>query len=92
MILIFVILQLADVCTTLYALDRGGREVNPIMLRAFAVAGPAPALIVVKLCLIGLVYAAAINGWLLPYVLEGFCLFYVGIVANNLYQIRKLTK
>lgn len=85
-LILFAVLQLADIATTYYALERqtGNREANPVMDRLFRRTGVLPGLLLAKAVLLMLVVSfltehAAILGML--------CLLYVYIVARNLYVI-----
>jgi hypothetical protein len=83
---LLVILQLADLGTTHYALKTGlGREANPVMRKLFDRFGHEPVLLVVKGALIALLLWGAP---LVPIeVLWLIVALYVWVVGNNLYVI-----
>ena len=81
-------LQFADGWTTYRILNRGGHERNPIMLALFERLGAVPALVGMKLLLMG---AAVIALLLAPvaaqWAIEGICLYYCWIVWGNWRQL-----
>lgn len=78
-LLIFVVLQALDIWTTLTALKRGYREMNPILARLFEVVDPFAALVAVKLVGIWALW------WADMYWLTGLmCAMYVWVINNNL--------
>jgi len=82
----FVILQLADIYTTKTILDDGGREINPLMAKAFEKFGVLPALVVSKIVVVGLVYVYVQS---YEIVMSLLVLFYLIVISNNFYQINK---
>lgn len=48
LIILFVALQIADIATTIRALDRGARELNPVVRWFMARLGTVPGLVVIK--------------------------------------------
>jgi hypothetical protein len=82
-LVIFVALQVADVLTTLKALDKGNREANPVLANIFKYVSPWKALLLFKAVSIWLVWYADM------YILTGLlCAFYVWVIDNNLRVIR----
>jgi hypothetical protein len=75
---IFALLQVADVYTTMRILDKGGKELNPILNKLFAKYEPLPTLASIKALAIGLM-ALADTFWLTV----AFCVVYAAVVANN---------
>jgi len=83
-LLIFLALQALDIATTLKALKLGGREVNPVLAKAFNYADPLAVMVVVKL-------AGVWALWYLDnYFITGLlCAVYLLVVDNNLRVIKK---
>jgi hypothetical protein len=77
-VLIFVVLQIADIWTTDKALKMGKREINPLLAKLFASYPPVPTMVVAKLPAVVLLYVAD----LYP-VTVGACALYVWVVLNN---------
>lgn len=76
---IFVLLQVLDIWTTLVALKRGHREMNPVLARLFEKMDPLVALIVIKLLGVWALWYADM------YFLTGLmCAMYVFVINNNL--------
>ena len=86
-LLIFIALQVLDIATTLKALKLGGREVNPILAKAFNYADPLAVMVVIKLAGVWALW------WLDMYVLTGImCAVYLYVVDQNLAVVKKLQK
>jgi hypothetical protein len=84
---IFIALNALDVWSTLKALKLGGREVNPILAKAFNYADPLAVMVVIKLAGVWALW------WLDMYVLTGImCALYLYVVDRNLGVIEKLKK
>jgi hypothetical protein len=84
-LLIFLALQVLDIATTLKALKLGGREVNPVLAKAFNYADPLAVMVVVKL-------AGVWALWYLDnYFITGLlCAVYLYVVDQNLAVVKKL--
>ena len=82
----FVILQLADIYTTKTILNDGGRELNPLMAKAFEKFGVLPSLVVSKSVVAVLVYLYVQQH---EVVMALLVLFYLIVISNNFYQINK---
>jgi hypothetical protein len=77
-VMLFILLQIADIWTTLRALELGHREVNPILARLFLKFEPLAVMVAVKLPAV----------WLLSYfdlylMTMAACAVYVLVVLNN---------
>ena len=84
---IFIALNALDVWSTLKALKLGGREVNPILAKAFNYADPLAVMVVIKLAGVWALW------WLDMYVLTGImCAVYLWVVDRNLAVVKKLQK
>jgi len=81
-LVIFIGLQIADIWTTLTALKQGGRELNPILAKAFKHANPLWVMVSVKL--LGVWALWYVNLWGLTAVM---CAAYLWVVFNNLDEI-----
>ena len=77
-VMLFILLQIADIWTTLRALELGHREVNPILAKLFTRFEPLAVMVAVKLPAV----------WLLSY-LDSYlltmaaCAVYVWVVLSN---------
>lgn len=87
MIAAIIILQVIDVLTTRYLLQKkGAREANPIMNWAMKKIGFWPALLGLK----G-IFVAYVLLMPMPYYLEiGILLMYMAVVANNFWLVKRL--
>jgi len=84
---IFIALQVLDIWTTLKALKLGGREVNPVLAKAFNYADPLAVMVVIKLAGVWALWYVDL------YVLTGImCAVYLWVVDRNLAVVKKLQK
>ena len=84
-LLIFLALQALDIWTTLKALKLGGREVNPVLAKAFNYADPLAVMVAVKLAGVWALWYVDL------YVLTGImCAVYLYVVDQNLAVVKKL--
>ena len=82
---IFIALQALDIWTTLKALKLGGREVNPVLAKAFNYADPLAVMVVTKLAGVWALW------WLDNYFITGLlCAVYLWVVDRNLAVVKKL--
>lgn len=84
-IALFAALQLLDAALTVAVLRRGGRELNPVMRQAFDLVGVIPALLILKLGLIALVWWA-VTDWRF---LAAFDAGYAALCIWNCHQLIK---
>ena len=78
-LLIFCVLQVLDIWTTLTALKQGHREMNPVLAKAFEYAEPLMVMVVIKLVGVWALW------WADMYFLTGImCAMYLWVVNNNL--------
>ena len=78
-LLIYCVLQVLDIWTTLTALKQGGREMNPILAKAFEYADPLAVMVVIKLAGVWALWYVDM------YILTGLmCAVYLWVVNNNL--------
>ncbi len=91
---LFVLMQLGDMISTVIALKKGGSEANKLIASIMEKIGVIPALAVVKLLLMALVYAAIAfvpAPWI--YALLGiFDALYIWVVINNIKVVKTLSK
>lgn len=87
LLILFAALQAADAYTTYRVLSQGGRELNPIMSKAFEAFGHLPALFVIKGAAIGAIWYIHDMQYA-DYVIAALCVFYAGIVWHNWKQIK----
>jgi hypothetical protein len=86
--LVFVLLQLADVVTTLLAFALGGGETNALVARLMIMGGTIPGLILAKIIVLSV---AVVVVWLRKgRALRWANVVYTGIVAWNLTIIARL--
>ncbi len=77
-LLIFVVLQVLDIWTTLTALKQGGREMNPVLAWLFKHFPPLWTMVVVKAFgVAALIWAGSV------YVTSAACALYAWVVINN---------
>lgn len=86
-LIVFVLLQLADIITTRIALRLGGHELNPVLAKLFDRFSPMCVLVPYKLALCAMVSWADHSGLLIPGALWVLCLVFGLVVANNLRTI-----
>lgn len=82
-LVIFILLQIADVWTTLRALELGAREMNPLLNWMFKHVDPLAAMVLVKV--VGLWALWYVNSYLLT---MACCVVYLWVVLNNWKVIR----
>ena len=84
---LLILLQLADVITTIIALERPAHEANPLLKKIMDAIGIIPALVLVKGGFVAFLWYYQA---LLPIALiVGLCAFYVYIVYHNIETIKK---
>jgi hypothetical protein len=79
LLIMFCLLQAADVYTTIKVLEQGGRELNPILAKLFTRFDPLAVMVGIKLAGVWALW------WVnLTWLTFAACLGYVGVVAFNL--------
>ena len=86
-LLIFSVLQVLDICTTITALKMGCREANPILAKLFEKAEPLVVLVPIKLLAVWALWWANVF-WLTALS----CAVYLYVVDRNLSVIEKAKK
>ena len=84
--LLFIMLQVADVWTTITGMNSGATEANPIMDKLFKKIGVVQGLVLAKCITVILFGLFLYETW----IMWAFVVLYAGVVANNVYQLRKL--
>lgn len=82
LLILFCLLQAADIWTTLTVLKQGGRELNPVLAKLFAKFDPLAVMVGIKL--VGVWALWWVN---LTWLTFAACLGYVGVVAFNLRSV-----
>jgi len=78
LLILFCVLQAADVYTTLTVLKQGGRELNPVLAKLFAKFDPLAVMVSVKL--VGVWALWYVNSWMLTLAA---CAVYAYVVNQN---------
>ena len=83
-LIVFVLLNAADIYTTHAVLKQGGRELNPVLAKLFEQFDPIVVMVTLKL-------AAVWALWYLNvyWVTALACAVYLYVVVNNWYEIKK---
>ena len=84
LLVLFCLLQAADVYTTLTVLKQGGRELNPVLAKLFAKFDPLSVLVITKL--LGVWALWWVN---LAWLTFAACLVYAYVVVRNYLEIKK---
>ena len=78
LLILYVLLQAADVYTTLTVLKQGGRELNPMLAKLFAKFDPLAVMVGIKL--VGVWALWYVNSWMLTI---SACVVYAYVVNQN---------
>lgn len=78
LLILFCVLQAADVYTTLTVLKQGGRELNPLLAKLFEKADPLAVMVGIKLA--GVWALWYVNSWMLTLAA---CVVYAFVVNQN---------
>ncbi len=84
LLILFCVLQAADVYTTLTVLKQGGRELNPLLAKLFEKADPLAVMVGIKLA--GVWALWYVNLWWLTLAA---CCVYAYVVNRNYWEIKK---
>jgi hypothetical protein len=84
LLILFCVLQAADVYTTLTVLKQGGRELNPVLAKLFAKFDPLAVMVTLKLLAIWALWY--VNSWMLTLA---SCVVYAYVVNRNYWEIKK---
>ncbi len=84
LLVLFCLLQAADVYTTLTVLKQGGRELNPVLAKLFEKADPLAVMVGIKL--VGVVALWYVNSWMLTLAA---CVVYAYVVNRNYWEMTR---
>jgi hypothetical protein len=83
-LVVFVLLNAADIYTTHSVLKQGGRELNPILAKLFEKADPIVVMVTLKLLAVWALWYVDVY-WITALA----CAVYLYVVVNNWYEIKK---
>ena len=83
-LIVFVLLNAADIYTTHRVLKQGGRELNPILAKLFEKADPIVVMVTLKLAAVWALWYVNVY-WITALA----CAVYLYVVVNNYYEIKK---
>ena len=84
LLILFCVLQAADVYTTLTVLKQGGRELNPVLAKLFEKADPLAVMVGIKLA--GVWALWYVNSWMLTLAA---CVVYAYVVNRNYWEMTR---
>ena len=84
LLILYVLLQAADVYTTLTVLKQGGRELNPVLAKLFAKFDPLAVMVGIKL--VGVWALWYVNSWMLTLAA---CAVYAYVVNRNYWEMTR---
>ena len=84
LLILFALLQAADVYTTLTVLKQGGRELNPVLAKLFAKFDPLAVMVGIKLA--GVWALWYVNSWMLTLAA---CVVYAYVVNRNYWEMTR---
>jgi hypothetical protein len=84
LLILFCLLQAADVYTTLTVLKQGGRELNPVLAKLFVKFDPLAVMVTLKLLAVWALWY--VNSWMLTLAA---CVVYAYVVNRNYWEIKK---
>lgn len=87
---LLLLLQYGDIWTTYRLLEKGGRELNPVVAWPIRRFGILRGLLVVKLPLCAALIVTTFVGLMPAWVLTGLCALYVIVVTHNLLQLERV--
>jgi len=84
LLILFCLLQAADVYMTLTVLKQGGRELNPVLAKLFVKFDPLAVMVTLKLLAVWALWY--VNSWMLTLAA---CVVYAYVVNRNYWEIKK---
>ena len=84
LLILFCLLQAADVYTTLTVLKQGGRELNPVLAKLFAKFDPLAVMVTLKLLAVWALWY--VNSWMLTLAA---CVLYAYVVNRNYWEMTR---
>lgn len=89
LLVLFLALQAADAATTIYGVRNGLKEANAIMRKVHGALGLYGGLFLMKLPISALIAYIVVTGQVGVYFMLWLVIPFAGLLANNLYWIRK---
>jgi hypothetical protein len=83
-LIVFVLLNAADIYTTHTVLKQGGRELNPVLAKLFEKADPIVVMVTLKVAAVWALWYVDVY-WITALA----CAVYLYVVVNNWYEIKK---
>jgi len=83
-LIVFVLLNAADIYTTHTVLKQGGRELNPVLAKLFEQFNPIVVMVTLKLAAVWALWYVDVY-WITALA----CAVYLYVVVNNWYEIKK---
>jgi len=83
-LIVFVLLNAADIYTTHRVLKQGGRELNPVLAKLFEKADPLVVMVTLKVAAVWALWYVDVY-WITALA----CAVYLYVVVNNYYEIKK---
>ena len=83
-LIVFVLLNAADIYTTHTVLKQGGRELNPVLAKLFEQFDPIVVMVTLKLAAVWVLWYVDVY-WITALA----CAVYLYVVVNNWYEIKK---
>jgi hypothetical protein len=83
-LIVFVLLNAADIYTTHTVLKQGGRELNPVLAKLFEQFDPIVVMVTLKLAAVWALWYVDVY-WITALA----CAVYLYVVVNNWYEIKK---
>ena len=83
-LIVFVLLNAADIYTTHTVLKQGGRELNPVLAKLFEQFDPIVVMVTLKLAAVWALWYVDVY-WITALT----CAVYLYVVVNNYYEIKK---
>ena len=83
-LIVFVLLNAADIYTTHTVLKQGGRELNPVLAKLFEKADPIVVMVTLKLAAVWALWYVDVY-----WVTALACAVYLYVVVNNYYEMKK---
>ena len=83
-LIVFVLLNAADIYTTHRVLKQGGRELNPVLAKLFEKADPIVVMVTLKLAAVWALWYVDVY-WITALA----CAVYLYVVVNNWYEMKK---
>ena len=90
-LLLFAVLQVADIVSTVFCLGNGLKEANPLAAKLFSMIGVVPGAILLKVTVGGAMAAVFVRHPQYWPLLAAYCFVLAGIVAQNFIALRDVS-